>query len=181
MEAWGDPWADASVERAQVERQRHVLENWQDDTGWREWQDGEAGSRSGQIEKAENSQPASIQIPTRTHTISDSIDSAVSFGTFPDDIPKPASANVLSMDGDPDSAMLSPTVSSGARLLSSNVTIDDANKIRLLQGQYEIQDASNNVEVLSSDSPEAAKDDAAEMVSHGMHASQCGKIINAGC
>jgi hypothetical protein len=62
METWGDPWVGASddrSERVHVARERHVLENWQDDAGWKEWQDGEVGSRSGQIEKEETvNQPA---------------------------------------------------------------------------------------------------------------------------
>jgi hypothetical protein len=176
MEVWGDPWAEASDDRlkgTQVARERHVLENWQDDTGWKEWQDREAGSRSEQIEKGENSQPASIQIPARKHTLSDSVDSAVSFGAFPDDIPKPDFVNVLSMDTGPDSATLLSTASSGAELSSviiSKIADEDANKIRLLLGQHAIPDVSSNVEALSSDSLEASceKDDAAEITSSGM-------------
>lgn len=150
MAAWGDPWVEASDDRhkgAQLAQERHVLENWQDDAGWREWQDQEGVSRSRQIEKREDSQPASIQIPARKHTVLDNLDSAVSFGTFRDDIPKSDFVNGLPMDADPDSAILPPAASSGAELsspIASRMPVKDAKDIQLLQGQYAIPDASSN-------------------------------------
>jgi len=99
MDDWGDPWAE---ERSRGQEKRNevttgkILPEWHDDAGWEEA--GEANTES-KIDDASDSRivdpsirheprETRVQIPQTKHAASDSVDSAVSFGTILGDVPR---------------------------------------------------------------------------------------------